>query len=154
MYCCVSNLNHVMCDRDRSSISGLSWGAGQTKPVTKVANTYRMSPKADEKFNASSVRHIMVSVMESYLEGENYDKFLTTNLTKNLADVIKERMKDLGFSSRYKYVCLVTMGERREQGLAISSRCIWNTDTDNFATATLNKGNLYAVATLYALYYE
>ena len=127
---------------------------GHMKPLTKLANTYRMAPRPEEKFNSSTAKRIMSGVLQSYLEGERYDKNLCTSLAKNLADVMKERMKDQGFSCRYKYVCVVTMGEKKEQGMAVCSRCVWNTDTDNYASASFSKGNLFAVATLYALYFE
>lgn len=136
-----------------SSFSGYSLGQGG-KPITKVANTYRLEPEKEERFNASSAEKVMKGVMTSYLEGEKYDKNLCTNLSKNLSDVIKERIKDMGFSARYKYVCMVTMGEVKGQGIAVSSRCVWYTDTDNYASVTYTHGNLFAVATLYAVYFE
>ncbi|KAL8597850.1 hypothetical protein ACOMHN_061383 [Nucella lapillus] len=138
----------------RSSISGLSWGMGPMKPQMKLANTYRLGPTADEKFNSASAGKMMTGVLQSYLEGERYDKTLSISLSKNLAEVIKERMKDQGFSQRYKYVCVVTLGEKKDQGMAVCSRCVWNTETDNYASASYTKGNLFAVATLYALYFE
>lgn len=78
-------------------------------------------------------------------------------LSKNMADVIKQRMKEQAFSKRYKYVCMVTIGERRGPrpfGVMVTSRCIWNTDTDNFASTSIKSKRLFAVATLYALYSE
>lgn len=145
--------NRRMSYASRSSISG-SWAGMHMKPTTRLANTYHMAPKPEEKFNASTAERIMAGVMQSYLAGEKYDKFLCTNLAKNLADVIKDRMKDQSFSPRYKYVCLVTIGQKKDQGMAVSSRCVWNTDTDNYASATFSKGDLLAVATLYACYFE
>lgn len=133
----------------------MSWsGLGGMKPVTRMANTYRMAPRPEEKFNASTAQRIMSCTLQSYLEGERYDKNLSISLSKTLADVIKERMKDQGFSQRYKFVCLVTMGEKKDQGMAVCSRCVWNTDTDNYASSSFTKGDLFAVATLYALYFE
>nr|KAG5709544.1 hypothetical protein BaRGS_001594 [Batillaria attramentaria] len=137
------------------TISGLSWGAlGGFKAQPKMANTYRMAPESSERFKAGTAERIMTGILESYLDGEKYDKTMCVSLSKSLSDVIKERMKDQGWSPRYKFVCVVTLGEAREQGLAVSSRCMWNTDTDSFASANYKKGNLFAVATLYALYFE
>jgi hypothetical protein len=55
---------------------------------------------------------------------------------------------------RYKYVCVVTIGQKKEQGMAVCSRCVWNTETDNYASASFSRGDLLAVATLYATYFE
>ncbi|XP_076462333.1 dynein light chain Tctex-type protein 2B-like [Babylonia areolata] len=138
----------------RSSISGHSWIMGPMKNQQKLANTYRMGPNAEEKFNAAKASKQMQSTLSAFLESEKYDKTLSVSLSKNLAEVIKDHMKDMGFSHRYKYVCMVTMGELKEQGMTVCSRCVWNTDTDNMASATFTKGDLFAVATLYALYFE
>lgn len=144
--------NRRMSYASRSSVSGQSWGG--PKHQVKVGNTYRMAPRPDEKFNSTAAERIMSGVMQSYLDGEKYDKFLCTNIAKNLADVIKDRMKDQNFSQRYKYVCVVSIGQKKDQGMAVSSRCVWNTETDNYASATFSKGDLLAVATLYACYFE
>lgn len=137
-----------------SSVSGASWGLGGFKAQQRVANTYRMAPEKSEKFKSSQAEKVMRGILESYLDGEKYDKTMCISLSKSLSDVIKERMKDQGWSPRYKFVCVVTLGESKEQGLAVSSRCMWNTETDSFASASYKKGNLFAVATLYALYFE
>ncbi|XP_041360099.1 dynein light chain Tctex-type 5-like [Gigantopelta aegis] len=143
-----------MSQFSRSSISGISSFGKNIFHSMKMQNTYRMTPDEDEKFNASKAERVMSGVLESYLDGEKYDKLLCVNLTKNLSEVIKDRMKEMGFSMRYKYVCTVTLGENLNQGLAQASRSIWNTNTDNFASASYSKGNLFAVATIYATYFE
>lgn len=137
-----------------SSVSGVSIGIAGFKHQNKIANTYRMQPEKEERFNAAAAEKLIKSVLTRYLDGEKYDKMLCTSLSKNLSDVIKDRIKDQGFSPRYKYVCLVTMGQVKEQGMNIASRCLWSTETDNYASATFTKGDLFAVATLYALYFE
>ena len=37
---------------------------------------------------------------------------------------------------RYKIVCQVTLGQRKDQGMRFCSRCLWDTNTDNYATAS------------------
>ena len=41
----------------------------------------------------------------------------------------------MGFP-RYKFVCTVTIGEHKSQGIKVTSRCLWDMKTDNFASAT------------------
>ena len=143
-----------MSQFSRSSISGISSFGKNIFHSMKMQNTYRMAPDEDEKFNASKAEKVMSGVLESFLDGEKYDKLLCVNMTKNLSEVIKDRMKEMGFSQRYKYVCIVTLGENLNQGLAQASRSVWNTNTDNFASASYSKGNLFAIATIYATYFE
>jgi hypothetical protein len=35
---------------------------------------------------------------------------------------------------RYKIVVQVVMGENKLQGVRVASRCLWDPETDNFAT--------------------
>ena len=36
--------------------------------------------------------------------------------------------------SRYKYVVQVTLGEVKKQGVRVASRCLWDTDNDNYSS--------------------
>ncbi|KAH3850411.1 hypothetical protein DPMN_092822 [Dreissena polymorpha] len=70
-----------------------------------------------------------------------------------LTDLIKSRVKDMGFQ-RYKYVVTVTIGQDSNQGVRVVSRCLWNKDTDNYAETSYNKNGLCAEAAMYACYFE
>ncbi|XP_076093939.1 dynein light chain Tctex-type 5-like isoform X1 [Mytilus galloprovincialis] len=141
-----------MSQVSRTSISGTSLGAKLVIPV-KIQNTYRLEPQQTEKFNAESVQKMMTGVLSSYLDGEVYDQKLCAKHSQELSDVIKKRVKELGFP-RYKLVCNVMIGQNSNQGLHYSSRCLWNKETDNYAEATYSKGSLFAVATMFATYFE
>jgi hypothetical protein len=82
---------------------------------------------------------------------------LCATFAKTLSDVIKNRVKELRFSRRYKYVSIVTIGQLPElclPSVMSAGRCVWSPDTDNFATVTWRKGDIFAVATIYAIYTE
>ena len=53
-------------------------------------------------------------------------------MTKEIADEVKSKLKDLGLD-RYKYVVNVVMGEQRGQGVRMNYRSFWDIDTDNSA---------------------
>ena len=137
----------------RTSVSGTSQGTKHHVIPVRLQNTYRMQPEGKEKFTAGPVEKIMKSVLESYLDGEVYEHKMCANLAQNLSDVIKSRIKDLGFP-RYKLVCNVLIGENSSQAVMMTSRCLWNSDTDNFAQARFSKGKLFAIATVFATYFE
>lgn len=141
-----------MSQVSRTSISGTSIGAKHVLPV-KIQNTYRLEPENTEKFNPETVRKMMSGVLASYLDGEVYEPKLCAKHTQELSDVIKKRVKELGFP-RYKLVCNVMIGQNGSQGMNYSSRCLWNKETDNFAEAVYSKGSLFAVATMFATYFE
>ncbi|GFR86519.1 Tctex1 domain-containing protein 1 [Elysia marginata] len=143
-------MSHV----SRSSMSGTSFGIKEFKMPTSYQNTYRLEPHSSERFQSKKAKEVIKSVLESYLNGEKYSKDICGNLAQQLSEVIKGRIRELGFSTRYKLVCLVTIGQNRNQGVAVVSRSIWNTDTDNWASASYSSGDLFAVANIYATYFE
>lgn len=55
---------------------------------------------------------------------------------------------------RYKFIFQATMGENHNQMIRNASRCLWDSTTDNCASASWTNGRVYAVATCFALYYE
>ena len=93
--------------------------------------------------------------MQWHLEGEWYNQRRSRVLSKDLADTMVKHMKDQGSSPRYKYLCFVTIGEKKSsQAMMISSRCLWNADTDNYASASYDTNDLFAVAVVFAVYKE
>jgi hypothetical protein len=53
---------------------------------------------------------------------------------------------------RYKYMVQVVIGEQRGEGVRMGCRCMWDTETDHQASATLINDSLFCVATAYAIY--
>ena len=143
-----------MSQISRSSVTGSSLAHKHIGlfPV-KLQNTYRLEPDTGESFKSSAVRAIIQEVLDECLEGEKYNSTQCRNISQMLTDLIKTRVKDLGFC-RYKYIVTVTLGQDTNQGVHVVSRCLWNKDTDNYAEATFNKNGIYAVAAVYACYFE
>ena len=77
-------------------------------------------------------------------------------LSKDIADKIKGACKDiLGMPhSRYKLIVQVTIGQTKDQGVRIVSRCLWDTATDNYASATYRGPHVWASALVFGLYTE
>lgn len=143
-----------MSQVSRSSVTGSSFAHKNIGlfPV-KLQNTYRLEPDAGEVFKPSTVRNIIQEVLDECLEGEKYNSTQCRNLSQMLTDLIKSRVKDLGYC-RYKYIVTVTLGQDCNQGVQVVSRCLWNKDTDNYAEASFSKNGIYAVAAVYACYFE
>lgn len=114
-------------------------------------NTYQPEPVI--KFNVAKVKEVIQEVLLENLKGKKYDAFLCKEMSKKLSELLKQRVKFLGYS-RYKLLSLVYIGEIRNQGLRIASRCLWNQTTDSVAEGCYRNGNLYAVATVFGIYCE
>jgi hypothetical protein len=118
-----------------------------------MENTYRMGPDQSSTFNTDKTKYIIMSTFESYLKDRQYDPKTFPRLCKTLADLLKERVKSTG-PKRFKIITNVSILENKEQCAVCASRCIWDTDNDNFSTATYNGKDFSAIGTVFALYYE
>ena len=74
------------------------------------------------------------------------------SLSKNIADKIKEKIKSTLNLPRYKLMTQVTIGQSKDQGVRITSRCLWDTTTDNYATASFQNQHIWASAIVFAFY--
>ena len=55
---------------------------------------------------------------------------------------------------RYKILSIITIGQKKEQGVRVGSRFLWDADRDSFCAVDWSNKELFAVGTVYAVYYE
>ena len=151
---------HDFRKRDGSSTSVLAMaqGPGQTENVSRrprpryiYENTYKLEPEV--KFQPDKVKGIIESVLESQLKDEKYDPKSCKQLVLTLSEIIKSHIKDLNYQS-YKLVCVVTIGGLKDQGFRMGSRCCWDPKSDNFATGSYKNKSLFAIGSVWGVYYE
>ncbi|KAJ8039900.1 Tctex1 domain-containing protein 1 [Holothuria leucospilota] len=122
-------------------------------PKIRYENNYKLQPDEDIEFDEYKVRRFVEEILNMRLKNEQYDKEKSSALCTSLADVIKGRVKKMGFK-RHKIVVHVVMGSKEDQSLNISSRCVWDTKTDNCATINYENQSMFVTATVFALYFE
>eukprot|EP00588_Corethron_pennatum_P013766 CAMPEP_0194271588 /NCGR_PEP_ID=MMETSP0169-20130528/5334_1 /TAXON_ID=218684 /ORGANISM="Corethron pennatum, Strain L29A3" /LENGTH=148 /DNA_ID=CAMNT_0039013967 /DNA_START=79 /DNA_END=525 /DNA_ORIENTATION=- len=121
-------------------------------------------PGEDEKFYPSRAKIITERILGEEI-GEKIDSKWIEDwkeygaedievFTKNLADKIKYAVQEGLNLRRYKIVVQLTMGQRKDQGVRIASRCLWDTTTDNYASASFQNGSIWASAIVFGLYAE
>eukprot|EP00695_Tsukubamonas_globosa_P001196 TRINITY_DN214_c0_g1_i2.p1 TRINITY_DN214_c0_g1~~TRINITY_DN214_c0_g1_i2.p1 ORF type:complete len:162 (+),score=51.20 TRINITY_DN214_c0_g1_i2:55-486(+) len=138
----------------------------QLEPIKIVENTYRLEPKAGEKFSPLKVKEVLEEILDRRLKDKKYDPEECTNLTKELCTEIQNKVKELNFP-RYKLVTQVVISEARGQAQMVASRCLWDTQqssssenaspspgNDNFASYTFRNTSISVVAMVFGLYYE
>lgn len=54
---------------------------------------------------------------------------------------------------RYKVLVHVLIGEQKGEGVRVATRCLWDAETDNYTSHTFLNDSLFAVATVYGIYY-
>lgn len=71
---------------------------------------------------------------------------------------IAERVKARAMAElrlpRYKLATYVVVGENLQQGVRVASRCLWDAETDGYATFHYRSDALFCTAILFAVYTE
>jgi len=90
----------------RPSIAGMSHHSRPygTQQTVKFENTYRIDPDKNCKFHAGVVERMLAGLLESFLDGELYEARKCAQISQNLTDVIKGRMKELALQVRQQRV--------------------------------------------------
>ena len=122
-------------------------------PKVRLENTYKVEPDDNAVFNCQKIQNIIETVLEAQLKDEKYDARMCRSLTKDVSNIIKDRLKHMEMP-RYKLVVSVMLGECGDQCLQLASRSIWNDKTDKSVTGTYQNEHLFAVCTVYGVYFE
>ena len=98
------------------------------------------------------------------------EKFIHKFLERNLIDYVfeaetapvksdeilrelREEIKTLRLL-RYKFIFQVVLGELKGQGVRLASKCLWDTNFDNYASATYFTDSYYCTAVVFGFYVE
>lgn len=104
-----------------------------------------------EKVPIGTMKEIIHDCIQERLANQQYEGEKCHEAAKVLADLIRNRLKGLGYD-RYKFIVQVLVGERREQGMYFGTRCFWDSNTDNQASDNFTNDHIFCVATAYAMY--
>ncbi|CAD7955420.1 unnamed protein product [Amoebophrya sp. A120] len=122
-----------------------------------VENSYVLAPEYKNKFRQPTVKEILKEILNDKLQGVTYHAEGSNVLAKQVADEIKERLRDeqqaQRLDSRYKIVTQVFILEQRGQGVRIGHRAFWDEETDSFATESFSNDHIFCVATAYGIYF-
>lgn len=55
---------------------------------------------------------------------------------------------------RYKIIVQTVVGQQKQQGIRVASRCLWDTATDSVSSFTYNSDSLWATVMVFGLYVE
>ncbi len=106
------------------------------------------------RFYPSKAKAIADKIISDELNGQAYDEEEAKHWSLNISDKVREAINGqfiatflLSFSSlcngfcteslgktRYKVVVQTTIGQLKDQGIRVVSRCLWDPTTDNYAS--------------------
>jgi hypothetical protein len=89
------------------------------------------------------INHIIISIASiadkillEELNGQTYDEEEAKIWSLNISDKVREAVFISISKSRYKIVVQTNVGQLRDQGIRIASRCLWEPNTDNYASTS------------------
>lgn len=149
-------------------------GLQTQEPIKVYENTYHMAPSESQRFKRSMANKIMLEVIEQKMEFYNVNErdpkknrltytFNSDEANVIISEIVEECQKRVIAAMRadnndqpprYKLVFQATFGENSGQMVRCASRCLWDADNDNCASASWSNARVYAVAMCFALYYE
>ncbi|XP_074643203.1 dynein light chain Tctex-type protein 2B-like [Tubulanus polymorphus] len=142
-----------MSQRYRKTPSMSTSGTARSWNSTNIRlePTYQLEPKT--RFQPGKVNEIVRAVVNSRMMGFKYSSRMAAMMSKVLTEEIKDKVKGLAFE-RYKIICLVSIGENKGQGVAVSSRCVWDESSDRFTNYTYETKDAYCNVIVYGVYHE
>ena len=119
--------------------------------VTPTQPTYQLQPRV--KLHRATIARAIRDVAEPRLQSFTYSAKKSAMLSKLLSEDVKDKLKALGLE-RYKIVCLITIGEKKSQGVHVVSRCSWDANHDDHVTYNWQNAQIFCTITVYGLYSE
>jgi len=108
-------------------------------------------PPYHPKPSRTAVQNLIANFQKSLLANATYSSDNAAEWTKEISDGVRDRLRDLG-AERYKYIVQVTLGEQRTEGVHCGCRCLWDADTDNYASNTFKNDSIFCVVSAYWVY--
>eukprot|EP00854_Cymbomonas_tetramitiformis_P020001 gene20001-23935_t len=121
-------------------------------------NTYITGPDGygeGTKFSSGIVRNVVRKIIEDRMEGAVYDSTRASQIIKELSDMIKEKVKTMGYN-RYKLVVQISSRDRETPAYVLlrGHEGTLALLLNSCASAYFENETLFLSASVYGLYYE
>lgn len=88
---------------------------------------------------------IIATVLLENLTKKNYDSKLCSEQAVCITKKVEEQLRLKVLKDEQKVLAVVYIGEVRQQGMQISSQCMWDPQKDFMASASYSSSNIFAV---------
>eukprot|EP01006_Ploeotia_vitrea_P050653 TRINITY_DN67480_c6_g1_i1.p2 TRINITY_DN67480_c6_g1~~TRINITY_DN67480_c6_g1_i1.p2 ORF type:complete len:122 (+),score=11.28 TRINITY_DN67480_c6_g1_i1:94-459(+) len=113
---------------------------------------FSLAPNPKKKFRPAVVKEVIKKVLMDKLDGQDYQADNVTNYSKEIADLIREKLRELQYD-RYKFIVQVVIGEEKGEGIKMGCRCFWDDECDNHAAEMFINRSMFCVATVFGIYH-
>ncbi|CAF1051297.1 unnamed protein product, partial [Didymodactylos carnosus] len=109
--------------------------------------------KPMKPFNTREVKDLLEHIVQETMDKQQiYEPEKCTQLSKDLSQIVKNAMKSLNYE-RYKYVTQVVIGECKDENMMMTCRCLWDLETDNYASYVYSNSDVFCAVTVFGLFY-
>ena len=122
------------------------------QPINTSQDIANISDFHDEHGCQEIIKQIITEELHKLLFDCEYDSDRCVAQCANISRAVESRVNETT-PRETKVVAVVYIGEIRDQGLEITSQCLWDPDTDNFVTASFRSQTLFAVCTVFTVRY-
>ncbi|KAL4715023.1 hypothetical protein ACJJTC_003174 [Scirpophaga incertulas] len=113
--------------------------------------TYQLNPR--RRFSSDKITKLIQRILNLELSEVEYSEKTIPELTLNLAENIRNTIKEENYD-RCRLIVVVTIGQRRQQGVHSFHSFLWDHERDGFAVATFENPHLFANVVVYAVYLD
>lgn len=106
----------------------------------------------NKRFDKVQATNEVKSIVDRKLKGKLYDSEEASKMSKELADEIRAKVRIIS-DNRFKICSSVTIISQKGQGIRMSNKCYFDTESDSEVTYVYTSDDLVCVATLYAIYF-
>lgn len=104
----------------------------------------------DETDSQGKLKQIISEELSQALNDGDYNSEKCVGQCTAISQAVETKVKRLkGIDT--KVVVVVYIGEVRDQGIEVTSQCLWNPETDNFATSSYRNNTLFALCTVFTV---
>ena len=111
-------------------------------------------PLSFRRFYPSEARKVCEDVVMEVVGKQEWRGEEETVWSVQIAEKVKARIKSDLAIPRYKIVVQVTLGEMKNQGVRVASKCLWDADADNYASFSFRNESLWCCVMVFCCYTE
>ena len=137
---------------EESADLGLSCNPKLNLPTKATHDIADLEDFHDELESQEVIKQIITEELHRSLFDCDYDSERCVAQCANISQAVESRVKEI-CPREAKVLAVVYIGEIRDQGLEITSQCLWDPETDNFVTASFRSKTLFAVCTVFTIQY-
>lgn len=131
---------------------GLSCSPKLNLPTEATHEIADLEDFHDDLESQEAIKHIITEELDRSLVDCDYDSERCVAQCASISQAVELRVKEIS-PRETKVLAVVYIGEIRDQGLEITSQCLWDPETDKFVTASFRSKALFAVCTVFTVQY-